>query len=239
MVLPRFQPTLGAYVYLLMHRFDEKDNSKPAQPTAHHDTRSRSSSPASGATPPPSGVGDPTEKENSHKPPHDGAPPRPPPEKENSKPAKPTAHHDHRNRAPSPSRGATPPPSGGGGPSSPPRPSSPAPDGVPSDDSPVEPDYPDSPFTSAAGLDVPGVFALSRSSLKLSAGYLAVQHRTLPYQLAITRVGPPMARVALVRSGDAFSFNLPFLPNGDLLLRGPNSFALSGPKMYWFEQYSF
>jgi hypothetical protein len=104
MVLPRFQPTLGAYVYLLMHRFDEKDNSKPAKPTAHHDPRSRSPLPASGATPPPSGVGGPND------------------EKENSKPAKPTAHNDPRSR--SPRSGATPPPSGGGGSPSSSRPAS-------------------------------------------------------------------------------------------------------------------
>jgi hypothetical protein len=100
MVLPPFQPTLGAYVRLLFHRFDanERDNSKPAKPTAHHDRRSRTPSPARGAAPPPSGAGGPSfppEKENSHKPPHNGAPPRPP--------------SGSRGRTPPPPRSLSPP----------------------------------------------------------------------------------------------------------------------------------
>jgi hypothetical protein len=226
MVLPRFQPTLGAYVYLLMHRFDEKDNSKPAKPTAHHDPRSRSSSPVSGATPPPSGVGD-------HQ------------EKENSKPAKPSAHNDHRNR--SPLRGATSPPSGGGGPSekenskpasSPPRPASPAVSASSARPSPPEgPGYPHDSHTASSGLSLPGLFHIDGAELYVAPGHLGVMHRAHPRSIAIMRIGPPMVRVAVVELSAVPAFDVPFQPSGDRLMRGPSTFSMTGPKFFFFSQY--
>jgi hypothetical protein len=126
-------------------------------------------------------------------------------EKENSKPAKPTAHNDHRNRAPSPppARGATPPPSGGGGPSppekehphkpphdgAPPRPSSSSREKTPplsrSPSPPAGPDWPRSFSTAASALSEPGLFEVSAAGLRVEPGAFATSGLDDPSELRV------------------------------------------------------
>jgi hypothetical protein len=123
-------------------------------------------------------------------------------------------------------------------PSSSSRPASPAvPESSARSSSSEEPDYPYDSHTASSGLSVPGLFHINGDELYIAPGYLGLMHRAHPRSIAIMRIGPPMVRAAVVELNTAPTFNVPFLSNGDRLMRGPATFSMTGPTLFFFSQY--
>jgi hypothetical protein len=194
--LPRLGGGMGAwhrrFVALFHTVSGEKENSKPAKPSAHNDHRNRSPSPPPprGATPPPSGGGGSPEKENSHKPPHDGAPPRPPPG--------PRGKATPLSRPPSP---------------------------------PAGPDWPHSFPTAASALSEPGLFEVSAAGLRVEPGAFATYGLDDPSELRIyTRAA---VHLFTLRSGAPLCFERP-MPEGYFNLYPGFYPWRSPPSSYWY-----